>query len=247
MTRKRTILAGICGMVLLGGMAVWLTRPAEPAYEGKPVSVWLEELYTRPLPVHGSHSPFDPAWIALRKIGTNAIPTLVDMLSTRELSVKTKSILWLRKHNLISNRIKTPDERHARAFLGFQVLGTDLAASAVAEVGRLVQDEDKTVREAAVGVLADIGGRNSETIRVLIKALQDPVGEVRLSAVFSIHKLCLGRKLEVLPILSDAELRQQVVAALAKAIKDSDAGVKEISGWILGAIDPKGAKEAGVK
>lgn len=64
---------GLLLLAVFGGIA-WLTlRPSEPMYEGKTLSVWLEEY------VHSSPNSelSNNAKDALHHIGTNAIPTLL--------------------------------------------------------------------------------------------------------------------------------------------------------------------------
>src|SRR5260370_39597349 len=43
MGTKRGFLIAILVVALLGGLVWMLSRPAEPAYQGKPLSAWLEQ------------------------------------------------------------------------------------------------------------------------------------------------------------------------------------------------------------
>jgi len=72
----------------------WLFLPGEPSYQGKPVSTWFEEYarmsYGQGTTIHvmqgptgrilmrdGSYAPLpDPAWEALKALGSNAVPHL---------------------------------------------------------------------------------------------------------------------------------------------------------------------------
>jgi hypothetical protein len=69
--RFRSLLAVLL-VAVVGGLAWQVTRPREPVYQGKPLSYWL----VRPAR--------DPNFNALRALGTNAIPTLLQMLRAKD-------------------------------------------------------------------------------------------------------------------------------------------------------------------
>src|SRR5687767_2314706 len=79
--RSGMILAGV--LVVVGvGLAIWgASDPPEPVYEGRKLTSWLE----RHVPNTSADPPYNsPGWHkaeeALRRIGTNGIPTLLPML-----------------------------------------------------------------------------------------------------------------------------------------------------------------------
>src|ERR1700722_4378595 len=85
MGKKRRILFSALLVMLLGGFAWWLLLPSEPSYQGKPLSAWLQEYR-----VDRMGSP--DADEAVRHIGTNAIPALLQMLRASDSPLKTKCI-----------------------------------------------------------------------------------------------------------------------------------------------------------
>src|SRR5690349_17412541 len=83
--RLRTITVGILLAGVLG-LVIWrAARPREPVYEGRTLSRWLDHhvASTAARPPYGT-----PGWKeadkALRTIGTNAIPTLLQMLRAKD-------------------------------------------------------------------------------------------------------------------------------------------------------------------
>src|SRR5688572_24262698 len=73
-------------LLLLAGVALLCLalRPREPVFDGRPLSVWLQEL--------GSENSVkaNRAREAVKAMGTNALPTLIHLLGTRESFLKAK-------------------------------------------------------------------------------------------------------------------------------------------------------------
>src|SRR5260221_656677 len=78
----------ILGVFLAGALvlSLWMaSRPREPIYEGRPLTSWLE----RHVPTSAANPPYNSpvfrkADDALREIGTNAIPTLLQMIRAKD-------------------------------------------------------------------------------------------------------------------------------------------------------------------
>ncbi len=98
---------------------------------------------------------------AIRAVGTNALPSLLALVSRRGQS------------EVISRQV---------ARVGFEALGPD-AASAVPELTRLLEDPAPEVRSGAIGCLEAVGAVASNSVPRLIRALDDRDEEVRRSAV----------------------------------------------------------------
>src|SRR5260370_42102477 len=123
MGTKRGFLIALLAVALAGGLVWMLSRLAEPAYQGKPLSAWLEqysEWYVEWPPGSGSlHAlsawqkqhrgsyptlvtdPNSPARLeaenAIRHIGTNGLPLLLRLISARDSPLK-KQLLAHRTH-----------------------------------------------------------------------------------------------------------------------------------------------------
>ena len=68
---RRRLTIAIVGAICLAVIAFVLTRPREPAVDGHPISYWMDSLA-------GSESQRAAATNAFRKLGTNALPWLVE-------------------------------------------------------------------------------------------------------------------------------------------------------------------------
>lgn len=108
-------------LVLVGLLVCWWLPPNEPAYKGKKLSVWLDELQA--LPQADQANPRTPQVQAVRAIGTNAIPWLIQEMGRHP----TAGWRWrvnqvLEKQKLIGYRL--PYRNHPfRAEVGFRALG----------------------------------------------------------------------------------------------------------------------------
>src|SRR5436309_2139027 len=83
------LVAGVSGLLL------WLVGgPREPVYQGRTLSSWLDHH----VPSSAAHPPYNsPGWQkaeeALRAIGTNGIPTLLEMIGAKEPSPMMQQFL----------------------------------------------------------------------------------------------------------------------------------------------------------
>ncbi len=90
---KTAVVAGVA--ILLAGGTVFVAvkevrHSAEPAYDGKTLSVWLQAFQ------HGLNGgpEQDKATTAITHIGTNAIPTLLKLLKDRNSADENTSAIW---------------------------------------------------------------------------------------------------------------------------------------------------------
>lgn len=140
-------------------LAVQSTRAADPAYNGKALSDWLV------LNLTGDASAQD----AIRQIGTNGIPTLIDILGAKEGN--RRKVLRELKSEELKQEFSSKDSNLADlrnlAVQGFAVLGTN-AESAVPQLAKLFRDSD-TCFEAA-RALSQVGPKG---ISALTNAMND--------------------------------------------------------------------------
>jgi hypothetical protein len=145
-------------------------EPIEPEYKGKKLRTWIKLYQFRP-----SDSKDTEREDAIRKIGTNAIPTLVwwlDHAPTRSRDVAVK--LWGHALRLVGQPVDTtPPESETLsnlALTGLAVLGAD-ASSASGILGeRLAAHRREQYGERYARALASIGPMSA---RALIEALAD--------------------------------------------------------------------------
>ena len=106
-------LASVLGGCLLGGIFIWYLyshRRVEPVYEGKSLSLWLEDLDEETefgvdvvTDGSGNDSILAPSGKAIRQMGTNALPVLVRMIGTRDSFYGEKSSELAKKWPEIKN------------------------------------------------------------------------------------------------------------------------------------------------
>ena len=120
--RRRLALA-VVGVACVVILAFVLTRQREPPVDGHPISYWMDKL-------GGSASERVAASNAFRKLGTNAVPWLVEQLKAKDSKVD----IWLQslaaKQSLIRFNWRSAQERRESAKYGFEII-PDLAQDAV--------------------------------------------------------------------------------------------------------------------
>ena len=140
-------------------VAVQSAQSAEPVYNGKPLSEWLLLNAARD----------DSATEAIRQIGTNAIPTLLDLLSTTEWN-KKRVVSKLKskgfRKEFLGRHAETEDIRTV-AVDGFKILGTN-AESAIPQLTKLLHESEPRLEVAYT--LAGIGTKG---FAVLTNAIND--------------------------------------------------------------------------
>jgi HEAT repeat protein len=242
--RKRGQIALVVLLVAIVAGITWLAlRVREPVFQGKRLSMWL-----RSYSPDGDSPEVDDA---VRTIGTNAIPTLLGNLQSKDST--------LRQALTALGVPYTPAEtRHMRAEKGFSALGADASNAVPALIEIYEQNFSPTARRAAANALVEIGPASKQAIPalikstastnsdvcafalytlgrmaleselvdpVLIKALHDPARQVRYDAVFGLANLAF--------MGGDAK---PAVPALIEALQDSYIGVRGGAAHALGHI-----------
>src|SRR5713226_5303313 len=77
MAKNRGLLLAVLFVALAGGLVWMLSRPTEPAYQGKPLRLWLNEFNGVPPDTN------EAVVLAFRAMGTNAIPALLTIIQSR--------------------------------------------------------------------------------------------------------------------------------------------------------------------
>lgn len=198
---KANRLSGLLLFLILIATAFQLSaRASEPSYNGKPLSEWLVE------------QDVGMQQDAILQIGTNGIPTLLDIVGVKERT--RKKVLGKLKSQALQQlfRDKNSDLDDLRSFAvkGFVILGTN-ASSAFPRLVKLLDDpetryqaartllkispegftvltnalasQDDSARNDLVWAIGHEGGADTETLtRLLINSLKDPNWSVRGNA-----------------------------------------------------------------
>ena len=188
-------------------LAIQSTQAKEPYFDGKPLSQWL------------CCEPRNDEEKAVRQIGSNAIPTLLDILGATDKTAKrvaarldNKSI----QHNVSSDDFKI-DDFQAFAVDGFRILGTN-AESAIPKIVKLLDKEETSFNAAQA--LAVVGPNGFAALTNYLAT-----GSMRGSVV-----MALGQKGG-----GDPQLVTQLLIA---ALKDGDPGIRVNAADLLAGRDP---------
>jgi hypothetical protein len=140
--RKRVHIALAVLLVMLAGVIGWqMLHLREPIYQGKRLSSWLEayKLYgvagVETWQVRVEQQEADEA---VRRIGTNALPTLLRMLRAKDSALKAKLMDLAQKQHFIHINYIPADELNYRACSAFGVLRAK-AQSAVPAMIRIYE------------------------------------------------------------------------------------------------------------
>jgi hypothetical protein len=271
--RVQIALAGLI-MTILGVFAWQVLHEREPVYQGKRLSVWLEQYGTN----HWSGGRGDEVDTAtesaIRQIGTNAIPIYLEMMASKESSLTIKLLSsipsrWFGWAHLPSSgdyRHKVEMRRRLGAY-AFIALDRD-AKPAVPALIALLNDKHPDVRYVAVFALRSLGPVASDALPSLIKCLDDPEFTVRDDAVMGLGTI-QEQPQRVIPILiqfveknraerilcRDAMDSLRMFGGKAKAsvptlvglLDDSVEDIRSAATNALLTIDPEAAARSGVK
>ena len=202
-------------LFLLGVLSVGVAHRVVPAresvYQDKPLSAWLEDLNSTALYTQ------DTAKAAIRQMGTNAVPALVQILQSKDPRLKLLLMKLAAKQSVVRFHFRTAEERHLMAIKGCRALGPLAQPAIPALIGflnhagtaneaayslvvidegifpltRAVTNEiyDVNVRSAVVARLASGQYDEKTVVTVLLRALQDKNPEISSQAARSLGAL----------------------------------------------------------
>ena len=91
MTKRRRNTYLLLSVAALGLLAWLLFGPSEPEYQGKKLSRWLWEMEIAP---DTASLAWKESVQAVQAMGTNAVPSLLAMLRTRDSAWKRQIVSW---------------------------------------------------------------------------------------------------------------------------------------------------------
>jgi len=211
--RPRTAICILFAAIV--GLSVFrIARPSQPVYEGKTLSRWLEGH----VPTSGADPPYgSPGWKkadeALRHIGTNAIPTLLEMLRAKDPPPIVLKLLDLaRKQRLVSLRYRYAEQRNMEAAYAFETLGASAAGAVPTLIKIYEAHRSASSRMYTAQALGHIGPAANAAIPVLVRDFSRTNGQVRFDAVSAVMQI--GGEPSV------------VVPALTSVLQDSNVSVR---------------------
>jgi HEAT repeat protein len=208
--RKRVYIALAVLLVALVSVIVWQVLHAqerEPVYQGKPLSSWLK-------PIIGKSFYDDPQVLkadeALRRIGTNAIPTLLRMLRAKDSPLKVKLVKLARSQHFIKTEWLLAGDWNNLATRAFQMLGAkgESAVPALIEIvdqkiSNLSQWSDAIAAMDAIAAIGFIGPSAKGAVPSLLQWATHTDRSVRYYAICALGEITAEPE-RVVPVLINA-------------------------------------------
>lgn len=179
------------GIVMAGILASWLgvyfRRAKEPGYQGRRLTEWLSDCSVYPPNGVGEYPrAFNPrvraASHAVKEIGTNAIPVLLNLLQAGDSTegLKIKLNVLLDRQSIIRFRFRPGYDYRNLAVFGFEILNKEAAPAVPALIG-LLNCEHPMARIDVIYALGKIGPAAKEAVPALLTHLNDEHANVRIA------------------------------------------------------------------
>ncbi len=224
--QKVLILLGL--LVLLATLFLFLKASDGPKYHGLSPSDWLSiydrEIYSAVNRGSAlSSAAFQEADVAVRAIGTNALPYYLKWICYESPSwrrtLRLKLPARMAFNPIVDNWLEGAAARRARyAGEGIGILGTK-AVSAIPALEALMKD--RTRPESSFHAIMALGSIGEQSVPVLMAALADPQQPNRSQIVNSFHNLTSERGANA------------CLAIVVKALTDKDASVRTAATNVL--------------
>ena len=179
----KTRAAAITALVLVTlGALLWIpSSPGErePVYQGKTLTYWLSDFWPGRNP---TPEKVEQDKLAVRQIGTNAIPILLQWISAKDGPLKQKMVTWISRHPRVPFRLESDVDKNMLALSGFGILGKSQAGHAVPALVEIVR----------TGGGAKTSGYNSVTFPMLALADLDPEAATKAGIQFATNGAIIG-------------------------------------------------------
>ncbi len=233
----RTWQVGLITLAVLAaaGLRLASRQPREPEYDGQPLRYYLSSQ------TYGDLRREREAREAIREMGSNAVPCLMEILSARESWFAHQFRQLLRRQSLVRlNLVPLAErQRHGRLPLARVEAAGDLRYMQarhlpVPALLQALKEPIPLVRSRALDTLGFLGCRPDLVVPALIACLEDPDVTVRLSAVRSLGWF-RSDAASAIPALLEL-FRREESTALGHEVREA-----------LNAIDPAVVEGAGTK
>jgi len=188
MSRRRAIVVGLLLVAFFAGaVLVAIRQPAEPVWQGRKLSDWME----RHTPSSEANPPYgSPGWHladkAIKEIGTNGIPTLLRMAAATENDLRARLRQLARKQRFVSVKYRHASELNREAEYAFELLGTNAAAAVPGLIKIYQQARSFDSQMYAALSLGNIGKPAEPALPVLISNFTHTNDQVRFYAVSAV-------------------------------------------------------------
>lgn len=257
------IVAGALLLAAVGLAALFISRSAEPepVYEGKSLRFWLRAYHKSLQQVSETSQERARAERAIRRIGTNGIPTLLRMLRARDSAVISK----LQEHDPRQLLLRVNSNpawlQNWDASMGFELLGQEASGAVPALLEIYEQNISGRSRMAAGQSLASIGPAARAAVPTLIRAATNSDASMRPSALWGLMGIhsdpastipvmvaCLNDTNRLVRSLASrglAEFGAEAYPVLTQLLKGEDANLSRSAADALNKIQVKAPEQSG--
>ncbi len=250
---RQTIVVGIAVLAIAASGAWWWPKSQdEPVYQGKSLGAWLDERHE---PSPGSVVLTKEAEEAVRVIGTDAIPSLMNWLRTSDSSDKHIANMVVRRLG-VPLRVPDSNEMQERAAYGLAALGT-VAKPVFPEIA-MIALKDARNEGQRINAINALTNCDADTMKLLAAGLKDPDRNIRLSAISALFHLRVAPDEVCLPALEgalqdqDVQVRESAsgtitrfeeeLEACAAALEQNDPTYRARAARILGSYRTRARK-----
>ena len=221
-------LIAVLGLAAIGAL-LHASRTNVPSYQGRALNQWLSDIENA-----NDDRAAESAKNAVRQIGTNAIPYLLDMMRAEDSKLKETLTALLARLHIYRIRIADASGKHLRASIAFEALGPQ-ASSAIPELKALLNNP-KTVRCAAVALVyinpdgVEAAATGLQSTNALVR--RETTGVLGLLGLVRFTTNASSARLELLRTQTD-------IAPLVHALSDPDELTRARAATALGLLGLK--------
>jgi hypothetical protein len=174
--KRLRVIAVVVAVLFLGWLVIYIATPIEPSYQCRTLTQWIKdyvELEGRDKGFPKTAAKNEKARNALKQIGTNALPNLLQWIQAKDAPIKTKLISLLERQSYVHLRIMRAKDRQDIGFNGFKLLGKD-ARPAIASLVQLTKSTNQEVRQISLVCLWHTDPDKRTLLHVLSRFVRDP-------------------------------------------------------------------------
>ncbi len=208
--RRSGVALGLLGLVLVIVLSAPWLRSEEPAYQGKPISYWLQQV--------SQLERIKDSTEAIQQIGEAGLPWILGELGAKDSRLKLKVEHYLSYQRVIALDFGRAEERRMRGVLAIRMLGPG-AKAAIPRLGEMIKDRELALE--AGEALGWIGKDAAPTLAEALGSRQIPT--TRLAALAGLSEMGTN----AVP----------ATAALLEASHDPDLRIRRRSVQVLGVAE----------
>jgi HEAT repeat protein len=154
---------------------VWRALDDQPSYHGKSLHAWLQQQAAAAY-AHDKQGRQE-AEAAIRLIGTNALPTLLVWISTRDSTLEKTLRAHIKLNDVTWEKVPFLGGGSRSRWRAAQACGLlgPIAKPMIPSLVSLLKDTDWRIRASAMCALAQMGPAAEEAVPALLQNLEDPL------------------------------------------------------------------------